>query len=127
MEVEIKPKKRMRTSSAKAKGRRLCAQVRERLLVMAPDLKDGDIAVTPSGVTGPDLYMSPRAQEIYPIVWEMKNQEALNIWEALKQSETHLKHVKGDEKMCPVVAFSRNRVGKIYVAMDLEDFLWLIR
>jgi hypothetical protein len=112
----------VKTSSAKSKGRRLCAHVRERLLHWCPDIQPGDIAVTPSGVTGPDLYLSPAAKIKYNLAWECKNQETLNIWEALKQAEGH---VAGDEK--PVVAFTRNRVGKVYVALDLEDFLWLIQ
>lgn len=97
--------------------------MRERLLSWCPDLEAGDIAVTPSGVTGPDLYQSPAAQKIYPIAWEMKNQESLNIWAALEQAEGH---AKGTE-LRPVVAFTRNRAGKTYVALDLEDLLWLMR
>lgn len=97
--------------------------LREKLLTMAPDLEPGDIAVTPSGVTGPDLYLSPAAKKVYPLAWEAKNQESLNIWAALKQSE---QHVAGTD-LKPVVCFTRNRAGTEYVALKLDDFLWLIR
>jgi hypothetical protein len=66
--------------------------------------------------------MSPLAQKTYPIAWEMKNQESLNIWAALEQAATH---AEGTE-LKPVVAFSRNR-SKVYVAMELDDFLWMMR
>lgn len=113
----------MKTSSAKAKGRRACAALREKLLTAAPDLQPGDIGVTPSGVTGADLYLSPAALKTYPLAFECKNTETLNIWAALKQSE---QHVAGTD-LKPVVCFTRNRAGTEYVALKLDDFLWLIR
>jgi hypothetical protein len=114
----------VKTRSAKNKGRRLCADVRERLLSWAPDLKAGDIAVTPSGCTGEDLYLSPAAKSVYPLSIECKNQEALNIWASLKQAQSHVKAESGD---VPVLVFTRNREGKNYIALDLEDFLKLVR
>jgi hypothetical protein len=114
----------MKTSSAKAKGRRAAAAVRELLLSYAPDINPQDIAVTPSGVNGPDVYLSQAAKGVYPLAIECKNQEALNIWAALKQSREHALEGSGDH---PVVFFTRNREGKIYVALEAESFLKLIR
>ena len=111
----------MLTSSAKAKGRRLCAKVKEILHEWAPDLQDKDIRVTPSGVNGPDLQFSPRAEEVYPLAFECKNQEKLNVWKSLEQAESH-----HEEGTYPILAFSRNR-SKVYVAMEIEHFLRLIR
>ena len=71
---------------------------------------------------GADLHLSPKAMELYPYAFEMKNCETLNIWSALKQAQTH---VKGEEM--PIVCFSRNREGKVYVALDLDHFLKLTR
>jgi hypothetical protein len=112
----------MKTSSCKAKGRRLSQKVKEMLLSKAPSLVEDDIVVVPSGVNGPDLHLSPLAKSIYPLAIECKNQESLNIWAALKQSREHAvgKNTK------PIVMFSRNREQFIYVALTLEDFLSLL-
>lgn len=124
----------MKTSSAKAKGRRLLQQVKETLLEWAPDLHPDDIQVTPSGVPGPDLYFSPKAREIYDFDVEGKNQEALNIWGAMRQ--LYERKTKLDEKhkeagtahgTTHLLCFSRNREKRVYVCLDLEDFLRLIR
>lgn len=111
----------MKTSSAKAKGRRLCALVRAKLLEWAKDIEGGDIQVTASGCTGPDLYLSPRAKQVYNYAIECKMQESLNIWSAIAQSKTH---VKGDE--VPIVVFARNRTEP-HVCLSLDDFLKLTR
>lgn len=116
----------MRTKSCKAKGRKLCSEVVELLHQYAPDLKPGDIRVTSSGATGPDVLFSPAAQEIYHLVIEGKCQESLNIWEALKQAEGHREKCDVVRTPVPVVFFRRNR-SKMYVALPADDFVWLIR
>lgn len=113
----------MKTSSAKAKGRRLAASVKEALLTSQDTLQDADIAVTPSGVTGEDLWLSPAARLWFPFIIECKNQEKLSIWEALKQAESHKK--EGDKRV-PLLCFSRNR-SDTYVALKLSDLLNLIK
>lgn len=109
----------MRTSSAKAKGRRLAAAAKALLLQYAPELQDADINVTSSGVTGPDLTFSPLAQERYPFRVECKNQESISIWACLEQAEGH------GGCGTPVLIFSRNR-SKTYVALELEELLRLL-
>jgi hypothetical protein len=117
----------MRTSSAKAKGRRLCARVKELLYKYAPDLRPGDIEITSSGCTGEDLKLSPAARQVYPFVVEGKCQESLNIWSALKQAEGHLKNHDTDYGfVVPTLFFSRNHAD-LYVAMKAEDFIRLVR
>jgi hypothetical protein len=113
----------MKTSSAKAKGRRLSQAVKDAFHIAFPDLQSDDIVVTPSGVTGSDLHLSPKAQEVLPFVVECKNHEKLNIWDALAQSETHVKK----ESDIPITCFTRNRAGKVFVALDLNNFLKLIK
>jgi hypothetical protein len=110
----------LKTSSAKAKGRRACAEVKELLLKYAPELQPDDIIVTSSGDTGEDLKLSPKAREVYPWAAECKNQETLSIWAALQQAEGH------SDKYPGVLFFKRNR-SKLYVAMDAEEFLKLVR
>jgi len=112
----------MKTASAKAKGRRLCQKVKETLLSWAPDLSGDDIVVTSSGDTGEDLKLSPAARAVYPLAIECKNQESINIWAALEQARGHQR-----EDAFPAVCFTRNREARVYVAMDLEHFLRLVR
>ncbi len=69
-----------------------------------PDLTPDDVTVTPSGVNGVDLHLSSIAKELIPMVFEVKNQERLNIWEALKQAKSHV-----TDQEIPILAFRRNR------------------
>lgn len=110
----------MKTSSAKAKGARLCKHLRDELLTWAPDLLPDDILVTSSGANGEDLRLSPRAREIYPMSFECANQESLNVWKKFSQAEENCgPHI-------PVLCFGRNRSVPM-VALRLSDFLKLVR
>ena len=109
----------MKTSSAKAKGRKACKDVQELLYKNAPHLQPGDIEVTSSGATGEDIKLSPAARLVYPFAIECKNQEKLNIWSAIEQAKTH---VKGTE--IPVLFFKRNR-SDLMVCLSAEDFIKL--
>jgi len=109
----------LKTSSAKAKGRRCAQQVRDLLLEYAP-LGEKDIFVTSAGETGPDLKLSEEALKRYPLAIECKNVEKLNIWAALEQADGH--HT---EKEIPVVFFRRNR-SNLYAALDAESLIALI-
>lgn len=113
----------MKTSSAKAKGRRASSEVKELLLKHYPELQDNDILVTPSGVPGEDLVMSPSARQIYPLSIEVKCVEKLNIHDALNQAQEHSR--KNAEKGIvtePVVFFRRNRTT-LKVVCDAEFFI----
>jgi hypothetical protein len=115
----------LKTSSAKAKGRRAAQAVKDLLIQhskysnrLDQPLDEADIVVTSSGDTGEDLKLSPLARTVYPVQWEVKNQEKLNIWASMKQAETHGKYI-------PVLAFTRNR-SEIYAALKLEDLIQLL-
>lgn len=110
----------MKTSSAKQKGRRGCVEVKELLHKHQPNLKDDDVIVTPSGVPGADLRLSPKAQETYPMVIEVKNQERVNIWAALEQCEAH----KNKNNHTPVLFFKKNRT-KLYACLDADTLVKL--
>jgi hypothetical protein len=114
----------MRTSSAKAKGRRCAQETKELLLKYAPELHPDDIIVTSSGDTGPDLKLSPAAQTVYPFIVENKNQETLNIWSALEQAEGHR---GGPENSHAAMVFFRRNRSPLYVAMRAEEFVRLVR
>lgn len=105
----------MRTSSAKAKGRRLCAAFAV-VVRKITGLEMDDVRVTPSGVTGPDLQLSPLAKKRFPFEVEAKNQESLNIWAAIKQAEEHAKVGGG----IPMVVFARNNQHP-YVAIPMSE------
>lgn len=113
----------MKTSSAKAKGRRCAQETKDLLLKFAPHLSADDILVTSSGVTGEDLIFSPKAREVYNFVIENKNVEALNIWKAYEQATSH-KNARPDAT--PVLFFKRNRTP-LLVCLNAEDFLKLLK
>ena len=111
----------MKTSSAKAKGRKACKEAKALILSYVPELKDADIQVTSSGATGRDLKFSPLASKLLPLAIECKNQERLNIWDALTQAEDNS---TPDE--VPVVVFRRNG-AQLHVALGFEQFLALLK
>jgi hypothetical protein len=103
-------KKKMTTASCKAKGRRLQAEVAERIskVTCIPVEKDGEIE---------GRLLRGRAKKLFCFHGiECKNTEAINIWQALAQAETH-----GGK---PIVFFKRNR-SETYVAMKADDFFEL--
>lgn len=117
----------MKTSSAKAKGRRLAQLLKEKLLNRDkegnPEYSEADIVVTPSGVTGPDLQLHGNAAISYPYVFECKNQEKVNLWASWEQAKSHEKFTAG--YVCtpiPILVIGKNRTKPI-VVMDLDDFI----
>ena len=109
----------MKTSSAKAKGRRLQQKVRDLLLETFTELEPDDIRSTSMGVSGEDLQLSPAARKLIPFAIECKNQEKLNVWDSLKQAEEN----SGDYS--PVLIFKRNR-SKTYAVVNIDKFIELI-
>lgn len=112
----------MLTSSCKQKGRKLLQMVRDRLIARYGFHPD-DITVTPSGVFGEDLQLARTVKEQLPLIWEGKNQEKLQIWQALAQAERHA--VKENDRRKPILVFKRNR-SEVYMSMKFEDFLDMI-
>lgn len=110
----------MNIRSAKQKGRRLCAQLKEMLLAVHRELHADDIRIPSGSENGEDLKLSPLAARAFPFAVECKNQETLNIWAALAQAAEH----QASTGRTALVVFSRNR-SPTYVALRLEQFLWL--
>lgn len=117
--MATKKKKPISVASRKAKARRLqnyVAQCISKMLCI-PVEKDGEIEGRPMGQTGRDVILRGDAKDLFIFHGiECKNQEALNIWDALKQAEEH-----GGK---PIVFFKRNRTDT-YVALKAEDFFEL--
>lgn len=105
----------MKTSSAKAKGRRLQDFV-------VKELQDwfgwNEHQVKPAimGESGTDIKLGWEQMQQFPWDVECKNVEKLNIWSALKQAEANA----GPGRK-PLLVFTRNRTPT-YVAMRWEDF-----
>lgn len=110
----------MKPSSAKAKGRRFTVELAD-LLIRRLGLDPADVRTVPSGVHGPDLWLSAEALKRFPFTVEAKNQEQLRLFSALYQASLH---AVGTE-LKPLLAFKRNR-SETYVCLHVEDFLELI-
>ncbi len=108
----------MRPQSCKAKGRRLQQEIRDAVLAAFPSLEPDDVRSTSMGAAGADLLLSPAARKLFPFYVECKNQEALNIWAALKQAESN--------GPCALVAFRRNN-SHTYAALRFDLLLDLMR
>lgn len=111
----------MNIRSAKNKGQRASKEVRQHLLALFESLHEDDIHVTSASVNGPDLHLSPSAQVLYPFSFEIKNQERLNIWAAIKQAKDNAR-----ESQTPLVVFRKNR-EPFYVTLPLEFFLSFLK
>ena len=73
----------------------------------------------PMGCPGEDIKLSEAASKVFPFSVECKNQEKLNIWKALEQSDQE------NRGLPSMVIFKRNR-SKVYVAMELADLLKIL-
>jgi len=107
----------MKTSSAKAKGRKLQQWMRN-LLIEKLEVHPEDIESRSMGAGGEDLIMARAAREKFPMSIECKNQEKVNVWEAYKQAEDN------SGKYEPVVIIKRNK-SKPLVVIDAEYFVSL--
>ena len=109
----------MTPKSAKAKGRRLQAEVRERILAAHPHLEPADVKCAIMGERGEDLHFSPAARKVFPFSVEAKNVESLNVWKALEQAQANANGAH------PLLVFKRNRTD-IYAALPLDTLLALL-
>ena len=105
----------MRTSSAKAKGRRLQQKFRE-LLIEKLDIHPEDIESRSMGSGGEDLIMARAARAKFPYSIECKNQEMLNIWAAWEQCNAN----RGVYQ--PLVLIKRNGTTPL-VVLEADVFL----
>ena len=109
----------MKTSSAKAKGRKLQQWFRD-CLIDVLEIHEEDIESRSMGAGGEDLIMARAAREKFPYSVECKNQEKINIWESYKQADSNSKVYE------PVVVLKRNN-HKPLVLVDAEYFVNLHR
>ena len=107
----------MKTSSAKAKGRRFQQWVRDKLIEVL-NIHPEDIESRSMGAGGEDLIMARAARKKFPYSIECKNQEKLNVWSAYDQAESNSGNYE------PLVVIKRNR-QKPLVVLDAEYFMKL--
>jgi len=111
----------MRTSSCKAKSRRLQDAVCKQLLEHYKGiLEEGDLHPAIMGTSGEDIKRSPLGKKVFPYSVECKNQEKISIWAALQQAVENCP--EGDK---PVVIFKRNR-SETYAVLKFDDLLDLL-
>ena len=108
---------RLKTSSAKAKGRKL-QQWFTNVLIEGLSLNEEDLESRPMGSQGEDIILGKQSRELFPYSVECKNQEAVNVWKAYEQAS---ENCKGYE---PLVVIKRNR-HKPLVLVDAEHFVEL--
>jgi len=107
----------MKTSSAKAKGRRLQQWVRDQLIEEL-NVHEEDIESRSMGASGEDLIMARAAREKFPYSVECKNVEKLNVWDAYDQAKSNCKDYE------PIVVMKKNG-KKPLVVIDAEYFVRL--
>lgn len=109
----------MKTSSAKAKGRRLQQRVRDDLRAVAPQLDPTDIESRGMGQNGTDIILTKAARSVFGnLAIECKNVEVLN---AVGIFQEHLEKYPGS---IPVMVHSRNHIAP-RVTLLWADFLRL--
>jgi len=110
----------MKPRSAKAKGRKLQQEVRQKLLESFPQIPPEDVKCSLMSEAGMDIKLSALARKHIPYSIECKNTEKIAIWEAIKQATENSQ--KDTE---PVVVFRRNN-SDTYITLRFEHFLSLI-
>lgn len=111
----------MKPKSAKAKGRRLAQMLQIALLEACPDLSPDDVRITPSGVQGPDIQLSPAAQKRFPYAIECKNTETLCFAQSWRQAVTHSKQTG----LLPLLVACSNRARPLCIIRSGNAVEWL--
>lgn len=110
----------MKTSSAKAKGRRLQQLVVKKILDTFPHLSERDVQSTSMGATGEDVKLSFEAFKAIPVSIECKNQEAnkslLKMWQQAISNATASDN--------PLLVISANN-SPVLAIMELDMLLGL--
>ncbi len=110
----------MKTSSAKAKGRRLQQTVRDKILSLFPTLElDVDVRSAIMGETGEDIKLSKKAREVFPYSVECKSMARIAAYTYYEQAKANT-----PAGARPLVVFKANR-QKPMAMLDLNHFMEL--
>lgn len=110
----------MKPQSCKNKGRLLQQRVRNDLLKTFVHLSEEDIRSTSMGAAGEDILLSNAARLSIPFSFEAKNQERMNMWEAIHQAKSNT-----PENVDYAVVFKKNN-EQPHIAISWDAFLKLI-
>lgn len=113
----------MRPQSAKAKGRRLQQWAAEQYKKRFPHLEGNDVRSLSMGASGDDLILSPAALQVLPYHFEMKNTEAFQLWQTLRQTEARR---ECDDEHFPCIVAKRNHVEPLSI-IPFGHFAHLLR
>ena len=108
---------KVKTQSAKAKGRRFQQWVRDQLIEIL-DVHPEDVESRSMGSGGEDLIMARAARSKFPYSIECKNQESVNVWKSYAQAKGNAGEYE------PLVVLKRNNT-KPLVLLDAEYFIAL--
>lgn len=110
----------MKTSSAKAKGRKLQQLVRDKFieLLKPHGVVPEDVKSTAMGQNGEDVQLSPFAQTLLPVAVECKSHKSMAIYKLYEQAEEY-RH-KGE----PLLVVKANHKKPLAV-VDLDYYLSL--
>lgn len=111
----------IKTSSAKAKGRRHQQWVRDKVYETFPQLEEGDVLSTSMGAGGEDLKLSPAARRLFPYSVECKAFKSFAIYKVLEQAASNAP--KGAE---PIAIIKGDRQRPLAV-IDAEHFFELVK
>lgn len=110
---------KVKTSSAKAKGRLLQQLVAKKLIESFPLFTEKDIRSTGMGQSGEDVQLSQPAKNLLKIKVECKNRAAIAVYKDYAQAETH-----GEGEA--VLVIKQNR-SKPLAVIDLDYFIQLLK
>lgn len=111
----------MKPSSAKAKGRMLQQQVRDRILRMFPELElDTDVRSAIMGETGEDIKLSKKARQVFPYSVECKSLKAIAVYNYYDQG------VNNTPKGAQTLVVIRQNRRKPLAVVDFEHFMRLV-
>lgn len=106
----------MKTSSAKAKGRKLQQWTRDKILHYSPSLEPDDVKSTSMGAGGEDVQLSPKARKQYPVSIECKSRAFYAFYKDYDQAVTNC-----PDKCEPVLVCKANHREPV-VIIDADWF-----
>ena len=107
----------MKTSSCKAKGRKLQQAVRDAILAIFPALTARDVASTAMGQSGDDIQLSEKAFQLFGYSVECKNLAKVAIYKFYNQRT----NPKGE----PLLVIKQNHSDPLAV-VSLKHFMDLL-
>lgn len=110
----------MKTSSAKAKGRKLQQWVRDMILCCYPKLEKDDVKSTSMGVSGEDIQLSPLARKKFPYSVECKSRKKIGVYQYFDQAGQNC------PSTCEPIVIIKADYRNPLVCMDAEVFFNIV-